>query len=63
MASAPDREKKIATSLRLTPGGVALLEKLADRWGVTRTEVIEQLLREAAREDTWLRVVKGKAED
>ncbi len=51
-------QKKIATSLRLTPGGVALLEKLADRWGVTRTEVIEQLLREAAREDTWLGVVK-----
>lgn len=51
-------EKKIATSIRLSSDSLERLDRLAGKWGVSKTDVIEQLLREADRGDMRLRVVK-----
>lgn len=40
--------KEEAISVRLTPTGAQLWNKIADKWGQSKTAVLERLLREAA---------------
>lgn len=51
-------ETKTATSFRLSPGGRALLVRLARHLGISQASVLEMLIRkEAARQ--WGKVGKG----
>jgi hypothetical protein len=49
VAAPPSELKKKTIGFRMTPEGIRLLDVLANQLGLTRSGVVEMLLRESAR--------------
>jgi predicted transcriptional regulator len=47
----PSRRKRPLTTFTLSPEARAAVEALAESWGVSKSAVVEQIIRQAARDE------------